>query len=207
MHAREGPMKRAWLIGMTVVALGGSAMLTAQGGRSADVQMKAAQQKAEVQGDLKGAIEDYKTIVAVAGSNRALTAQALVRMAECYQKLGDAEANKIYERVSREFADQPQAVALARARLAATLPATRAGEHGIVTRQVWTGPKVNFYGDVSPDGRYLTFPDWGNGDLAVHDFSNGEDRLLTSNTSLSNPGQYGDRSVFAPDGTQVAYSW
>src|SRR5262245_21350904 len=120
MHAREGPMKRAWLIGMTVVALGGSAMLTAQGGRSADVQMKAAQQKAEVQGDLKGAIEDYKTIVAVAGSNRALTAQALVRMAECYQKLGDAESRTIYVRLLREFGDQKDAVAVARAKLGIT---------------------------------------------------------------------------------------
>ena len=87
-------MKRALVIGITVVALGAGAMLNAQSPRSADVQMKAAQQKAEVEGDLKGAIEEYKKVVAAAGSNRALAAQALVRMAECYQKLGDAESRR-----------------------------------------------------------------------------------------------------------------
>lgn len=39
-------------------------------------------------------------------TDRAVVATALVRMAECYQKLGDAESRKIYERVAREFADQ-----------------------------------------------------------------------------------------------------
>ena len=31
---------------------------------------------------------------------------ALVRMADCYQKLGDAESRRIYEQVIREYPDQ-----------------------------------------------------------------------------------------------------
>ena len=80
-------------------------MVNAQSPRSAEVQMKAAQQKAEVEGDLKGAIEAYKKVVAAAGSNRALAAEALVRMADCYEKLGDAEARNVYERIVRDYAD------------------------------------------------------------------------------------------------------
>src|SRR5438045_3649713 len=98
----EAAMMRAWILALTIAAIGGGGMMTAQSGRGLDVQMKAAQQKADVQGDLKGAIEDYKKIVAAAGANRALKAQALVRMAECYQKLGDVESRTIYEQVVRE---------------------------------------------------------------------------------------------------------
>src|SRR5687768_13446845 len=73
-----------------------------------------AQHKATVEGDLKGAIEEYKRVVAVAGSNRALAAQALLRMAECHQKLGDTAARSIYERVARDYGDQTDAASVAR---------------------------------------------------------------------------------------------
>ena len=128
-------MKRALVIGLTVASLGG-VMLHAQSGRSADVEIKAAQQKADVQGDLKGAIEDYKKIVARAGANRTLAAQALVLMAECYQKLGDVQARKIFEQVVRDYADQTDSAKIARARLGSVA----ARNTGITTRQVWTGP-------------------------------------------------------------------
>ena len=37
-------------------------------------------------------------------------------MAECYQKLGDKESQKLYERIARDFADQKDAAAEARSR-------------------------------------------------------------------------------------------
>ena len=52
-----------------------------------------------------------------AKSDRGVAATALVHMAECYQKMGDAESRKIYEHVVRDFADQKEAVAVAHARL------------------------------------------------------------------------------------------
>src|SRR5439155_23240524 len=119
-----------------------------QAGAQAEKLLASAQHKATIDGDLKGAIEDYKKIVSGAGANRALAAQALVRMAECYQKLGDGEARKIYERVVREFAEQGQAVALARARL------TGGATSSTNTRFVWTGSKVDDDGTGSPYRRY-----------------------------------------------------
>jgi Tol biopolymer transport system component len=188
-------MKRAFVIGITVVALGAGAMLQAQSPRSADVQMKAAQQKGEVEGDLKGAIEEYKKVVAAAGSNRELAAQALVRMAECYQKLGDSEAQRIYERLVREFADQPESVAVARARLRGT--PTRASV-GVTLKALPQSDGLP--GGVSPDGRYLTFASWNDGQLYVRDLRTGSDRALTQRKDFNIGG-----SAISGDATLVAY--
>jgi Tol biopolymer transport system component len=194
-------MKRAVVIGFTVMSLGG-VILHAQSGRSADVELKAAQQKADVQGDLRGAIEDYKRIAARAGASRAVAAQALVQMAECYQKLGDAQARKIFEQVVRDYADQSDAAKTARARLR-SLAARNAG---ITTRQVWTGPNVDTYGSVSADGRVISFTDWETGDLALHDLTTGRNRRLTSKKGWSDPA-FAFGSAISRDGKRIAYGW
>jgi Tol biopolymer transport system component len=191
-------------MGITVVALGAGVLVKAQSPRSAEVQMKAAQQKAEVEGDLKGAIEAYRKVVAAAGSNRALAAQALVRMAECYQKLGNSEARKIFEQVVHEYADQKEAVMLARARLGDSAAANNAG---VVTRQVWTGSQVAIYAAVSPDGRHLSFVDQQTGNLALHEVASGKDRPLTNKGGWSDSSEYAEESAFSRDGRQVAYAW
>ena len=64
----------------------------AQGG--GEVALRAAMETETVKGDLRAAIEQYKQIAA--GRDRALAAKALLRMAECYQKLGDSEARAVY---------------------------------------------------------------------------------------------------------------
>jgi TPR repeat protein len=113
---KEMRMRRAYAIAVvTGVAFGVAVLLHAQTPRSAEVQMKAAQHKAEVEGDLKGAIDLYRRISQ--SGDRALAATALVRMAECYQKLGDEQAHRIFEQVVREYGDQKDAVEIARAHL------------------------------------------------------------------------------------------
>ena len=79
----------------------------------------------------------------------------------------------------------------------------------MVVRQVWTGPGVNIYGAVSPDGRYLSFADQQTGDLVIRQVATGTMRRLTHEGSLGkskNP-QYVIVSIWAPDGKQVAYQW
>src|SRR5438034_7798622 len=112
------------------------AVQAAPGDDRADVLLQSAMKKETVDGDLNGAIKQYGAIVTKYKSDRAVTAIALVHMAECYQKMGDSESRKIYERVVSEYADQKEAVAMARAKLGGG-PATK--NAGIVTRQVWTG--------------------------------------------------------------------
>ena len=64
-------------------------MASAQSSVQSDPQFQAALQKEMVDGNLKGAIEDYRAISARPGVPRGLASQALLRMAEVHQKLGN----------------------------------------------------------------------------------------------------------------------
>ena len=112
------------LLMMVAVALLATAQPHAQQTNPAlDKLFASAQHKATVEGNLKGAIEDYQRIVGAAGKDRAAAAQALLLMAEAYQKLGDAEADRIYERLIHDYQDQKRAAQTAASRLT-TVPAT-----------------------------------------------------------------------------------
>lgn len=175
---------------------------------SAERQLEAAIHREQVLGDVKGAIEQYKALAK--GANRSVAAQALVRLGECYEKLGESqikEARAAYDRVLREFGDQGEVVQRARARLAAQAGApVQARRTALALKQLWAGPDVDLEGGVSPDGRSLAFIDWSTGDLAVRDLAKGESRRLTKNGSPSYQ-EYADFATFSPDGKQVAYGW
>ena len=109
---------------------------------------------------------------------------------------------KSYERVVREFADQQEAAGLARARLAAGAVAVGTG---LTTRRVWTGPGVETSGFISPDGRYLSFTHWGNGDLAVRDLAAGRNELLTHLPDTDSGRVYWSR--WSSDGKRLAYAF
>ena len=54
---------------------------------------------------------------------------------------------------------------------------TAAQDRNMTARQVWAGPDVvDVWGSVSPDGRYLSFVDWGTGDLALRDLRTKQSR-------------------------------
>jgi Tol biopolymer transport system component len=162
-----------------------------------DKRFASAEHKANVEGDLKGAIEEYKRILAVAGNDRSAAARALLRMAEAYQKLGIAEAQAIYQRLVRDYPDQPAEVVVARARLATPATVARAKSDW----SVWTGRDADGFGTISPDGRFLTYTDWANdASLALRDLTTGTNHRLTSGGST----QY---SAISKDGRQVAYEW
>ena len=73
-----------------------------------DQQLQSAINKEVVEGDLKGAIEQYKAIATLPGAGRATVATTLLRMGQCYEKLGNAEARTAYERVVRDTAINPR---------------------------------------------------------------------------------------------------
>jgi Tol biopolymer transport system component len=186
-----------------------TAMLTAGADQKQEAErlLKAATNAELVDGNLKAAIDQYRRIVDTYGKTaRTTAAQALLRMAECYQKLGDAQAQKIYERIMREFGEQGEAVALARTRLG------RAKEPLALARgdrAVWTGSRVDLFGRVSPDGRYVTYVDWAlYGNLALHDVATDTDHLLTPKKTWEDAdGASASWSAISPDGKQVAYGW
>src|SRR5258708_25341392 len=126
-------MKQTLLVANLMLA----AALLATAQKTPEAMLGAALHQEEVQGDLKGAIAAYQKVVAAPGVSRKTAAQALVRMGQCYEKLGDAESRKAYERVLREYADQTEQVALARARLGGDVAARNVGP---AIRRVWTLP-------------------------------------------------------------------
>ena len=177
--------------------------VSAQGGAQNDKQFQAALHKEMVEGDLKGAIAEYQKVASRPGVGRELAATSLLHVAECYQKLGDVQARKVYEQVLREYADQGPAVVVARARLGGerTTSAARGD------RAVWTGDDVDLFGTVSLDGRFLTYTDWNQtNNVMLRDLVAGTSRPLTNNTTY---GQFGFSgwSAISRDGEQVAYEW
>ncbi len=174
-----------------------------------EIELQAAIRTETVDGDLKDAIKQYRAIVAKYNNDRAVTAMALVHMAECYQKMGDAESRRIYQQVLREYADQKEAAALARARLGRTESAERPG--GMSSRQVWTLPHSGTIDrvTVSHDGRYLPYTDWavprGNGELFLHDIAAGAERRITNDVEKFGQ-EFAEEATFSPDDTQLAYA-
>jgi Tol biopolymer transport system component len=167
-----------------------------------ELSLQKAIQTETVDGDLQSAIEMYRKIAQ--GSDRALAAKALVRMGQCYDKLGNTEARKAYDRVVREFADQKDAAAEASRHLAGV---SAAAPGQLATRVVWSGPNAESEGTVSLDGRYLYTTDWDTGDLTVHDFSTGKDRRLTDKGPWIKTGDFAEAPAISRDGKQVAYAW
>ena len=183
---------------------------------SGQVLLEAARQKETLEGDLKGAIKEYEEVLKRFAGDRSLVATALVRMAECHRRLGDATARGLYERVVREYADQKGPVDEARTRLAAMRPATvSAPATAMSSKRIWTVPQGgDSYGRVSPDGRYVPYVNWNEfGDLFLHDLVTGADRRLTNAATDGKPGigksqsQYAEEWAFSRDGKEMVYSW
>ena len=82
---------------------------------AAQALLRTATDKEIVDGDLRGAITQYQAIVNRYGrTDRATAAQALLRTAEAYRKLGDPQAKQTYQQIVTQYADQTAVVTVAR---------------------------------------------------------------------------------------------
>jgi ankyrin repeat protein len=73
----------------------------------------------EANRDLNAAIADYQSVAGAFDKDRQLAATAIFRLGECYRKLGKSnEAVAQYQRIIKEFGDQPTLVTLSRQNLA-----------------------------------------------------------------------------------------
>lgn len=200
-------MRKRSMVRTVLVAFTFGLSMMAQSSRTAAVQLKAAENKEQVEGDLKGAIKQYEAIVTKYGkTDRAVAAMALVHMGECYQKNGDAQAQRIYEQVVRDYADQSAQANEARVHLA-SLGHNGAGGREMVMRRIWSGPDVDDEGAPTPDGKSLPFVDWSTGDLAVRDLATDAERHLTHKGTWQESDEFAEFSVPSADGKQVAYAW
>lgn len=128
-------------------------------GQDPAVTLQRAIQLETVDGDLNAAIEHYKQVIKSNGGNRAVAAQALLRLGGCYEKLGQKEAHKTYQQLVNDYADQPQEVKLARQRLAALEKVTEAVVSAPKFRRIQIPGKPSFRAGamLSPDGTRFAF--------------------------------------------------
>ena len=191
-------MKRTTFVLLaTAMVLGATAM--AQPARQPEVALQAAIRTETIDGDLRKAIQQYEVVAK--SSDRVAAAQALLRMADCYQKLGDAQARSTYERLVRDFAEQTQAVATARVRLGES----GASSAAVVARQLWT---TRLYSQVTiaSDGRTAAIADPNSGDIRIRDLVTGQTtpfKVVTDPTS----GAYMEWPVLSADRKQIAFAW
>ena len=123
------------ILGMVLLTLGSASLVVAQTSDSAAVMLETAKSMEVIDGNLAAAIEQYEAIVSRYPDRRPIAAEALLRMGGGYEKLGQARAREVYERLVRDYADQAEPVATARARLAALAveptPPSPASPHGV----------------------------------------------------------------------------
>ena len=165
---------------------------------SADAALQGAIRTETVTGDLRKAIAEYQAIVdRYAKTDRAVAATALLRMADCFQKQGDAQASTVLERVVREFADQPAAVT-ARTRLRSV---SRPEPADMVSERVASGADAPRLGRMSPDGRYIALETGPSPRL--RELATGHVRELGGERASEDG--WVQNMVFSPDGRYVAY--
>ncbi len=192
------------LLNATAAALAAVLLLPAQKTERAESLLQAATKKETVDGDLAAAIDGYKKALAAAKGNRAIAARALYQLALCYRKQGNAEARKTLERLVREYPDQPWANSAREqlVQLAAAAPAA-----GPTVRLLYSGIDKGNTGDVSADGRHITYTRWvGHQDLMLFDTVTGEHRVLYKQGSWENHPSFGMNSHISRDGKQVAFN-
>ena len=180
---------------IVVAACGMAWLCPAQNADRTEIAFQAAMKKETVDGDIKGALEAYKKLAQ--SRDQTIAAKALVRMGECYEKLGDAEARKAYERVVREFGSQKESVAAARARLAALGKNAGSGDMRAI-RQLHPDRDIWFLGP-SPDGSHLLQQGPKREGLTLRTLATGKMQSLTNRGVIW-------RAAFSRDGRQVAYA-
>jgi len=197
-------MKPHFAVLLTVSALLTTSLLVAQvPAPSLETRFKAAIHAEEIEGNLEKAIVQYAELSR--SGDRPVAARALLRLAECYRKLGDARAVQIYQRIVREYTDQPEVVRTAGAYLTGGEEKRPAATTAL--RKIWAGPQVDTTGHISVDGRYLSYTHWETGDLAVRDLTTGRNRLLTNKGSWLESDEFAETSAISRDGKRVAYAW
>ena len=118
-------LRKLWVVGGLIV-LPMAAVLAAADGWPADPeeQLEAAIHREVVKGDLQGALERYRAILALPAKPPAVAARALFQMGRCLEKAGEKkQAREIYQRVVSEYGGEIEIAGQSRARLAADEPA------------------------------------------------------------------------------------
>ena len=151
-------------------------------------------------GDFPGAIKLLEDVAK--SSDRNLAARSLLYLGDCRQKLGQQESRRPYERIIREFAEQKDVVAEARARLTALGGPGGAG--GPVARRVLADAS-GVSGVLTADGKYIRGIDWDTGDVVQFEVASGQRSRITNRGPWSKDEVSFEYQAFSRDGKQIVY--
>ncbi|HVQ65219.1 MAG TPA: hypothetical protein VMT78_11830, partial [Terriglobia bacterium] len=149
--------------------------VAAQRGADPETRFRDALRKQQVEGDLNGAIEIYREIAASSTANRALKARALLQLGTSLETQGQ-QAQAVYERILKEFEDQP-AASQARTKLAALKPP--AAPPSMTLRKIEIGNGIRNV--VASDGKRVVYWDSANPAnpaLVIDDVAGKEKRVI-----------------------------
>jgi len=182
----------------TLVSISGIARQAEEPG----VLLRAAIEKEEVDGNLQGAIDLYKQIIAKHSDSRAIAAKAQLHIGLCYEKLGLEEALKAFQKVVDNYPEQTESVNLAKEKLSVFLRARALIEKGDrefkITKVHTEKARGGFF---SPDGKKLVLIDQKGNilNLWLRDIASGKEVRI-----LSTPGDLHD-CFWSPDSQWIAY--
>lgn len=100
-----------------VFVMAAAFLLSATIQQSAEQLYQSGLYKEDVEGKLEEAIAVYREIIKKYPQNSPVAAKALFHMGMCYEKLGNQEAQKAYQRLIDDYPGQKEEVTLAKARL------------------------------------------------------------------------------------------
>lgn len=129
---------------------------------SANIQQTAEQlyqsgiYKEEIEGDLEKAIAIYGQILKNFPQNKSTAAKALYHIGLCYEKLGNQEAQKAYQRLIKEYPGQIQEVNLAKERLANLVKAIESVPRKPTFRKIQIPTRLSRSIQLSPDGKKVS---------------------------------------------------
>lgn len=170
----------------------------------AEITLRAAREAESVKGDLKKAAALYEQAVAESGAKGPVAAQALVGLGTTYQKLGRADAPAVLARVVREFADQPAAIAAARAAMSASGVRQEAART-VTPRRVMEGTATQVF-DLSADGRLTVGPEMAPGggpNIVLRETATGRATTIVPGSQQAS----GFQARLSDNGDRVAYNW
>jgi Tol biopolymer transport system component len=187
----------------TAVLLGSLTLALSGQSNKAEILLGAGLHQEEVDGNCKEAIKTYQKVIQEKSAPKHIAARAQLHIGACQEKLGQREAHVAYELVLSRYADQTELAAEARSRMAVLGGAPSVD--GPRQRLISTGADADNFAFITPDGRWMSRPDWPIGDMVIRDMATGGTKRLLQ-TSGANPDS-AFRAMLSPNGQLVAWVW
>jgi Tol biopolymer transport system component len=205
-HHRTAAAAAVLLAAILVSAWAGANALSGPPSQSADELYQAALMKKEAEGDLEGAIELFRGVIAKYPGNAGVSAKAQLQIGLCFEKLGRSEAIKAYELVVERYSGQREQVAAARARLAELKKEPPKGL-SITKLGGWDKPGMFIQPmEMSSDGASFVGVEFIRGqNIVVYDIASERVREITDNTWNMQGYSYAYNPTLSPDGREIAF--